>query len=53
MRATHKKVISRPVIITDAERSHDDQLRSRQIRYLIMMSIRAVCRRRSSTSWSC
>jgi hypothetical protein len=31
------------VIITDAERSNDDQLRSRQIRYLIMMSIRAVC----------
>jgi hypothetical protein len=31
------------VVITDAERSRDDQLRTRQIRYLIMMSIRAVC----------
>jgi hypothetical protein len=32
-----------PVLITDAERSPDDQLRSRQIRYITMMSIRAVC----------
>jgi Flp pilus assembly protein TadB len=32
-----------PVVITDAEQSLDDQLRSRQIRYLVMMSIRAVC----------
>jgi hypothetical protein len=31
------------VLITDAERSQDDQLRSRQIRYLIMMSVRALC----------
>jgi hypothetical protein len=31
------------VLITDAERSRDEELRSRQIRYLIMMSIRAVC----------
>jgi hypothetical protein len=31
------------VVITDAEPSQDDQLRSRQIRYLIMMSIRALC----------
>ena len=38
-----KRGASRPVIITDAERSRDDQLRTRQIRYLIMMSIRAVC----------
>jgi Flp pilus assembly protein TadB len=30
------------VVITDAERSQDDQLRTRQIRYLIMMSIRAL-----------
>jgi Flp pilus assembly protein TadB len=30
-------------VITDAEPSQDDQLRKRQIRYLIMMSIRAVC----------
>lgn len=33
----------RSVVITNAEPSQDDQLRSRQIRYLIMMSIRAVC----------
>jgi Flp pilus assembly protein TadB len=32
-----------PVLITDAERSLDDQLRSRQVRYVLMMSIRAVC----------
>jgi hypothetical protein len=32
-----------PVLITDAERSPDDQLRSRQIRYIAMMSIRALC----------
>lgn len=31
------------MVITDAPRSPDDELRSRQIRYLIMMSIRAVC----------
>jgi hypothetical protein len=33
----------RTVVITDAQPSHDDQLRSRQIRYLVMMSIRAGC----------
>jgi hypothetical protein len=38
-----KRGAQRPVVITDAERSQDEQLRSRQIRYLIMMSIRAVC----------
>jgi hypothetical protein len=32
-----------PVLITDAERSPDDQLRSRQIRYVGMMSVRALC----------
>jgi Flp pilus assembly protein TadB len=32
-----------PTLITDAERSPDDQLRSRQIRYISMMSVRAVC----------
>jgi hypothetical protein len=31
------------VVITDAQRSLDDQLRSRQVRYLVMMSIRAAC----------
>jgi hypothetical protein len=30
------------VVITDAEVSQDDQLRARQIKYLIMMSIRAL-----------
>jgi hypothetical protein len=30
-------------VITDAQPSHDDQLRSRQVRYLVMMSIRAGC----------
>jgi hypothetical protein len=33
----------RPVLITDAERSRDDQLRSREIRYVLMMSLRAFC----------
>ena len=34
---------SHPVLITDAERSQDDQLRSRQIRYASMMGLRIVC----------
>jgi len=34
---------SRAVLITDAERSQQDQLRSRQIRYASMMGLRAVC----------
>lgn len=34
---------SRVVLITSAERSQDAQLRSRQRRYLAMMSVRAVC----------
>ena len=38
-----KRGAPRPVVITDAEQSQDDQLRKRQIRYLIMMSIRALC----------
>lgn len=33
----------RPVVITDAAQSQHDQLRSRQVRYLTMMSVRAVC----------
>jgi len=33
----------KPVLITDAERSQDDQLRSRQIRYATMMGLRVVC----------
>lgn len=33
----------RPVLITEAERSQEDQLRTRQNRYIAMMSIRVVC----------
>ncbi|GAA1855481.1 DUF3099 domain-containing protein [Asanoa iriomotensis] len=33
----------RPVLITDAERSQDDQLRRRTHRYVFMMLVRAVC----------
>jgi hypothetical protein len=33
----------RPILITDAARSQDDQLRSREVRYIVMMSIRALC----------
>ncbi|GIM94101.1 hypothetical protein Ato02nite_058940 [Paractinoplanes toevensis] len=32
-----------PVLITDAARSQNDQFRSRQIRYVSMMSVRAAC----------
>ena len=32
-----------PVLITNAARSQSDQLRSRQIRYVTMMSARAAC----------
>jgi uncharacterized membrane protein len=32
-----------PILITDASRSQDDQLNSRQRRYVVMMSIRAGC----------
>ncbi|MDY7088890.1 MAG: DUF3099 domain-containing protein [Actinomycetota bacterium] len=38
-----KKQPDRAVLITNAERSPDDQFRSRQIRYVTMMSIRAAC----------
>jgi hypothetical protein len=38
-----KKQPERPVLITDAARSQSDQLRSRQIRYVTMMSVRAGC----------
>jgi Flp pilus assembly protein TadB len=37
------RAAKRTVVITDAEQSQDDQLRSRQLRYLVMMSIRAAC----------
>ena len=38
-----KKQPERPVLITDAARSQGDQLRSREIRYVTMMGLRAVC----------
>lgn len=38
-----KRQAYQPILITDAARSQDDQLRSRQTRYIVMMSIRAVC----------
>ncbi|ROT33337.1 DUF3099 domain-containing protein [Micromonospora sp. HM5-17] len=38
-----KRQAYQPILITDAARSQDDQLRSRERRYLVMMSIRAVC----------
>jgi uncharacterized membrane protein len=38
-----KPQAQRPILITDAARSQDDQLRSREVRYVVMMSIRAVC----------
>lgn len=33
----------RTVLITDAEKSQNDQLRSREIRYAAMMGLRVVC----------
>lgn len=33
----------RPVLITNAERSQEDQLRTRQNRYIAMMSVRLLC----------
>jgi L-asparagine transporter-like permease len=38
-----KKQPERPVLITDAAPSQGDQLRRREIRYVTMMSLRAVC----------
>jgi Protein of unknown function (DUF3099) len=38
-----KKQPERPVVITDAARSQGDQLRSREIRYVSMMGLRAAC----------
>ena len=38
-----KKQPERPVLITDAERSQSDQFRSRQVRYVTMMGVRAGC----------
>jgi hypothetical protein len=33
----------RPILITDARPSQGDQLRSRQVRYLVMMGVRVAC----------
>lgn len=38
-----KRPAPRPPLITDAARSQDDQLRSRERRYVLMMLVRAVC----------
>ncbi|AVT34487.1 MULTISPECIES: DUF3099 domain-containing protein [unclassified Plantactinospora] len=38
-----KRQAYQPILITDASRSQDDQLRTRQRRYIVMMSIRAIC----------
>ncbi|WP_127506661.1 DUF3099 domain-containing protein [Actinoplanes solisilvae] len=38
-----KKQPDRAVLITDAARSQDEQFRSRQIRYVSMMGLRAAC----------
>jgi len=38
-----KKQQERPVLITNAVQSPSDQLRSRKIRYVTMMSMRAAC----------
>lgn len=38
-----KRKAARPILITDADRSQAEQLRSRQVRYVIMMSIRGAC----------
>jgi DUF3099 family protein len=38
-----KKQPERTVLITDAARSQSDQLRSREIRYVTMMGVRALC----------
>ncbi|MDQ7906499.1 DUF3099 domain-containing protein [Phytohabitans sp. ZYX-F-186] len=38
-----RRKAARPILITDADRSQADQLRSRQVRYVLMMSVRGVC----------
>jgi hypothetical protein len=37
-----RKRADRPVLITDAQRSQEDQLRTRQTRYILMMSVRVL-----------
>lgn len=34
---------NRPTVITDAQRSQEDQLHTREIRYVAMMAIRLLC----------
>ena len=38
-----KRQAYQPILITDASRSQDDQLNSRQRRYVLMMGIRVLC----------
>ncbi|MET7469576.1 DUF3099 domain-containing protein [Micromonospora sp. NPDC005686] len=38
-----KRQAYQPILITDAPRSQDDQLNSRQKRYVLMMAIRVAC----------
>ena len=38
-----KRQAYRPILITDAARSQDDQLTSRQRRYVMMMGVRVAC----------
>ncbi|WP_433532098.1 DUF3099 domain-containing protein [Micromonospora sp. CA-263727] len=38
-----KRQAYRPILITDASRSQDDQLTSRQRRYVAMMGVRVAC----------
>jgi hypothetical protein len=38
-----KRQAYQPILITDAPPSQDDQLRRRQVRYVVMMGVRALC----------
>ncbi len=38
-----KRPARQPILITDASRSQDDQLHSRELRYVVMMAIRVAC----------
>ncbi|GIJ28902.1 hypothetical protein Vqi01_40640 [Micromonospora qiuiae] len=38
-----KRQAYRPILITDAARSQDDQLTTRQRRYVMMMAVRVAC----------
>lgn len=42
-RSEYPIVTKKPVLITDAARSQDDQYRARQIRYATMMGVRTAC----------